>query len=346
MLLRSDEIDALMTIYIPPAPEGADEVAVAIRDAAFEHHGEKTFLTVYMSSGGAPRLFSSGAKRIPTYPFPEPAATALAKAVDYHAWREKDEGAIVALDGIDKDRARSIIDEVLSRDEAGWLEPDEVETVLGAYGLAMPRSAVADSIDQAVEQAAAMGGPVVLKVISESALHKSDVGGVVLNVEGATAVADAYHAVTAAVDDPQGVLIQQYVEGGHEVLIGMTEDPNFGPLIVFGLGGVFVELIGDVAFRIHPLTDLDAEEMVNEVKSAQLLAGYRGGAAGDVGAVHDALLRVSALIADLPEIVEMDLNPVKVAEPGQGLSVVDARIKVRPVVGPWLPSRRDLLAEV
>ncbi|MGA9597407.1 MAG: acetate--CoA ligase family protein, partial [Acidimicrobiia bacterium] len=159
-------------------------------------------------------------------------------------------------------------------------------------------------------------------------------------------IRDAYDAVTAAVDDAQGVLVQQYVEGGHEVLIGMTEDPSFGPLIVFGIGGVFVELIGDVAFRIHPLTDLDAAEMIKEVKAAKLLLGYRGGPAGDVPAVQDALLRVSELVADLPEIVEMDMNPVKVAEPGNGLSVVDARIRVRPVKGPYLPSRRDVLAEL
>jgi acyl-CoA synthetase (NDP forming) len=203
-----------------------------------------------------------------------------------------------------------------------------------------------DSLDAALEAAKQLAGPVVLKVISDSALHKSDVGGVVLNIEGAEAVRDAYEAVTSAVDDVEGVLVQQYVEGGHEVLIGMTEDPNFGPLIVFGLGGVFVELIGDVAFRIHPLTDLDAAEMIGEVKSAQLLDGYRGGAAGDVPAVREALLRVSALVADLPEIMEMDMNPVKVAEPGKGLSVVDARIKVRSVTGPWLPSRRDVLAEL
>ncbi len=126
----------------------------------------------------------------------------------------------------------------------------------------------------------------------------------------------------------------------------MTEDPNFGPLVVFGLGGVFVELIGDVAFRIHPLTDLDTAEMIDEVRSARLLAGYRGGAAGDIGAVREALMRVSALVADVPEIMEMDLNPVKVAEPGKGLSVVDARIRVRPVVGAWLPSRRDVLSEL
>jgi len=345
-ILASDEIDALMTIFIPAAPEGVEEMNEAIRNSATEYHGKKTFLIVYMSSGGAPPLFSTGDKRIPVYPFPEQAAFALAKAVEHASWRKKDEGAILELDGIDASAARAVVEAALERDGAGWLDPDDVDVVLRAYGLAIPGSMVAATADEAVRGAAELGGPVVVKVISDSALHKSDVGGVVLNVEGDQAVREAFEAVTAAVEDPEGALIQQYVEGGHEVLIGMTEDPNFGPLIVFGLGGVFVELIGDVAFRIHPLTDLDAAEMINEVKSARLLAGYRGGAAGDIPAVEEALLRVSALVADLPEIVEMDMNPVKVAEPGHGLSVVDARIRVRPVTGPYLPSRRDVLAEL
>jgi acetate---CoA ligase (ADP-forming) len=346
VLLASDEIDALMTIYIPAAPEGVAEITEAIRDAVFAHHGEKTSLIVYMSSGGAPPVFTSADKRIPTFAFPEQASFALARAVDHEHWRQKDEGVILELDGIDKDAARQVVDEALRENGAGWLDPDDVEAILDAYGLPMPKSVVADSADAAVTAAVGLGGPVVLKVISESALHKSDVGGVVLNVEGEAEVREGFAAVTSAVDDSQGALVQQFVEGGHEVLIGMTEDPNFGPLIVFGLGGVFVELIGDVAFRIHPLTDLDAADMIKEVKSAQLLEGYRGGAAGDIPAVQDALLRVSALIADLPEIVEMDMNPVKVAEPGQGLSVVDARIRVRPVKGVYLPSRRDVLAEL
>ncbi len=345
-LLASDEIDALMTIFIPAAPEGVEEISTAIRDAMFAHHGEKTSLIVFMSSGGAPPVFHSDDKKIPTFAFPEQAAFALAKAVEHEQWRQKDEGAFVELDGIDAEAARTVVDAALSADGSGWLDPDDVEAVLGAYGLEMPRSEVAGNVDAAVAAAAAMGGPVVLKVVSDSALHKSDVGGVVLNLEGEVEVRRAYAEVTSAVDDAQGVLVQQYVEGGHEVLIGMTEDPNFGPLIVFGLGGVFVELIGDVAFRIHPLTDLDAVEMIKEVKSAKLLEGYRGGAPGDIHAVQEALLRVSALVADLPEIVEMDMNPVKVAEPGNGLSVVDARIRVRPVKGAYLPSRRDVLAEL
>jgi len=179
-------------------------------------------------------------------------------------------------------------------------------------------------------------------VISPSAVHKSDVGGVVLNITGDEEVAAAYERVTSAVPDPEGVLVQEFVSGGHEILIGMVEDPNFGPLIVFGLGGVFVELIGDVAFRIHPLTDVDAREMIADVKSARLLEGYRGGEPGDIEAVVDALLRISALIEDLPEVFEMDLNPIKVGTPGSGVRVVDARIRVRPVPGSWIPSRTDL----
>jgi acyl-CoA synthetase (NDP forming) len=150
-------------------------------------------------------------------------------------------------------------------------------------------------------------------------------------VMGADEVGAAYQQVTRAVPDAEGALVQEYIAGDHEVLIGMVEDPNFGPLVVFGLGGVFVELIGDVAFRIQPLTDVDAAEMIRDVKSARLLEGYRGSEPGDVEAVEDALLRVSAMIEDLPEIIEMDLNPVKVRPPGSGVAVVDARIRVKPV---------------
>ena len=129
---------------------------------------------------------------------------------------------------------------------------------------------------------------------------------------------------------------------GHEVLIGMSEDPTFGPIIAFGMGGIYVELLKDVAFRIHPITDLDIKDMMAELKSAPLLDGYRGEPAGDIEAVETALLRVGALIEDHVEIAEMDLNPVKVLEPGQGLRTVDARIRVRRVPAHYIPSRRDM----
>ena len=332
-MLTTEELDAVISIYIPPSPEGATEVAAALRAAGEEHHGDSTFLAVYMHSRGAPDVLSGGQSRIPTFAFPERAAKALHAAVEYGEWLQRPDGEVPVYDDVDRQTARRTVDDALDAadGEAVWLEADAVETVLDTYRLAVPVSGVATSEDEAVDIAAGIDGPVVLKVISPSALHKSDVGGVAVGVMGADEVGAAYQQVTTAVPDAEGALVQEYVAGDHEVLIGMVEDLNFGPLVVFGLGGVFVELIGDVAFRIHPLTDVDAAEMIQDVKSARLLEGYRGSDPGDVDAVEDALLRVSAMIEDLPEIVEMDLNPVKVRPPGQGVAVVDARIRVKQV---------------
>ncbi len=329
-MLASDEVDAVLAVYIPTAAQGAELIAAAIAETAAEHHGDKTFLVVYMdSSGSRADIFD----RVPVYLFPEQAARALGRAVDHAEWLAKPTGSTVAFDDTDPVRARAIVAGALSSalGEAVWLEPGQVEEVLGCFGLPVPKSGTAQSEDEAVALAAGFDAPAVLKVISPSALHKSDVGGVVLDVSGEEAVRSAYRAVTSAVPDPEGVLVQEFVGGGHEVLIGITQDPNFGRLVVFGMGGVFVELIRDVAFRIHPITDVDAREMLGDVRSSRLLDGYRGGEAGDVAALLDALLRVSAMVEAIPELVEMDMNPVKVRPPGQGLIVVDARIRVEPV---------------
>lgn len=353
LLLESDEIDAVLVILIPTSADGAIETAQAIRDTGDKYDGDKTLLAVYMSSGGAPDELSTGRNRLPTYPFPEQAARALAKALGYAQWREADPGAVVQFEDVDPLSARAIVDAAVSRATAGasedeglWLDPDEVEGVLGAYGLSLPFSKVVTTAEQAVVEWSKLGRPVVLKVVAPSALHKSDIGGIVLDLNDAQAVRSAFDQVMSVADDAEGVLVQEFLAGGHEVLIGMTEDPNFGPLIVFGLGGVFVELIGDVSFRIHPVTDVDAHNMVSEVKAARLLDGYRGGDAGDIPAVEDAILRISALVQDLPEVVEMDLNPVKVRLPGDGISVVDARIRVCPIQDRWVPNRRDVPSEI
>lgn len=343
-LLGSDEIDSLITLFIPASDQGVVETATAIRQAGEAAPDDKTFVVVYMQSGGAPTVLASPDVGFPTFSFPERAAKALRKAVDYEQWLDRPEGKLVEFDDVDRARARAVVDAAVAGvdDEGIWLDPDAVDTVLESYGISIPKASVVTTVDDAVAFAEEAGGSVVLKVISPSAVHKSDVGGVALDVSGAEEITAAYEQVTNAVDDPEGVLVQEFVSGGHEVLVGMVEDPTFGPLIVFGLGGVFVELIGDVAFRIHPLTDLDASEMIREVKSGKLLDGYRGGEPGDIDAVADTLLRVSALVEDLPEIFEMDLNPVKVSTPGAGVRIVDARIRVRPTAGKWIPSRTDL----
>ncbi|HEX9865653.1 MAG TPA: GNAT family N-acetyltransferase [Acidimicrobiia bacterium] len=347
LLLGSGEVDAVMVIYIPVFAGGAKKVAEALHRSQLAYDGDVALLSVFMQTGEEAAEYlagKDGARAIPTYMFPESAALALTRAVRHGQWRHRDPGSEVPLDHAVEDRLRALVGEVLETmpPEGGWLEPDLVATILETVGLRVPQSAVVTSAKEAVAVAGKMGGPVVVKVISQSALHKSDVGGVVLDVEGESRVKEAYKQVMQAVDDADGVLLQQFVSGGHEVLIGMTQDPNFGPLVGFGLGGIYVELLQDVAFRIHPLTDVDASEMIKEIKGSRLLDGYRNQPKGDVVALQDALLKVSGLIDALPELVEMDMNPVKVLEPGDGVVVVDARMKIRAVEARKHPRMRDL----
>jgi acetyl coenzyme A synthetase (ADP forming)-like protein len=346
-LVASDEVDAIIVIFIPTTPGALAEVQVAVQEVVDLDSCDKTVLAVFMEADtdSRPRPVDCGV-RIPVYPFPEPAAQALARAVGYAEWRTRAEGERIEFPDTEPDTARLVIEAALERlgPDGGWMDPSEVESVLDAYGIARAASRTVASREEAVEAARDIGGPVVLKVVAPSALHKSDVGGIMLDIEGDEEVGAAFDRVTTVVDDAEGALVQEFVGGGHEVIIGMTEDPSFGPLIAFGLGGVFVELIGDVAFRIHPLTDVDVTEMIGEVKSARLLDGYRGAPAGDIEVLKETLLRLSALIEDLPEVAEFDLNPVKVLEPGKGLRVVDLRMRIRTVPRRWLPSRKDIPA--
>jgi len=346
LLLHSGEVDAVMVIYVPTTAEGAGAVAEALRDCQREYDGNVTLLSVFMQAEGAGKSLagSDGRRSIPTYTFPEAAAHALARAARHGEWRLRESGEEMKLSHDASSRLREVVDAALDRigEEGGWLEPDEVDTCLEASGLRTPVTKVASTPDEALAAAGDIGGPVVLKVISDEALHKSDVGGVVLDVEGEEAVRSGFDQVTGVVDSYDGVLVQEMIPGGHEVLIGMAQDPNFGPLVVFGLGGVYVELLKDVAFRLHPLTDVDAGEMVTETKGYKLLEGYRNTPEGDVPALLDALQRVSALISVMPELVEMDLNPVKVLPPGEGICVVDARMRVQRVEPRRMPAMRDL----
>jgi acetyl coenzyme A synthetase (ADP forming)-like protein len=345
-LLDSGEVDAVMVIYVPTSPEGADRVAAAIRVCQDSHQGDVALLSVFMHSGGSGDLFRGGDGRrtIPSYPFPETAALALSRAVSHGEWRRRDPGVEVRLEEDESKMVRAVVDRAMARLGAsgGWLDPDEVDACLRGAGLRTPVTKTAATEREAVAAAADIGGPVVVKVTAPSALHKSDVGGVILGVEGDGEVGKAFRDVMGTVEDPEGVVVQEFVHGGHEVLIGMTQDPTFGPLVGFGLGGVYVELLKDVAFRIHPLTDVDTAEMIRETKGHRLLEGYRGQQKGDIAALELTLLRISGLISAVPELVEMDLNPVKVLGPGEGVCVVDARMRIEPLPPRMQPAMRDL----
>ena len=346
LLLDSGEVDSVIVIYVPTTSGGAIAVSESLRGVQSRYSGHVALLSVFMQANGAGTSLSGeeGARSIPTYTFPEAAALALSRAVRHGEWRARDPGVEMRLDDDSVTAIREVINSALSRlgGEGGWLDPNEIDECLRHAGLRTPRTRVATSLTDAQQAARDIGGPVVLKVISDDALHKSDLGGVVLGVVGDEDVSTAYERVTSVVPSYDGVVVQEMIEGGHEVLIGVAQDPNFGPLVVFGLGGVYVELLRDVSFRLHPITDTDAGEMITETRSHTLLEGYRNSPQGDVPALEEALQRVSALITVVPELMEMDLNPVKVLTPGDGVCVVDARMRVERVAPERMPAMRDL----
>jgi len=337
ILLEDDDIDAVLAIFIPPLVTQAEDVAAAIRDAALEHKGRKTLAACFMSAKGAPPELAHAHCIIPSYAFPEAAAMALAKACEHAEWKKQPRGHTAKFD-TDYPRARRTVDAALQAGGAQetWMPQQTATALLDVYGIRSARMALARTPREAAAAARAIGFPVALKVDSPTITHKTDIGGVVLNLKSASEVEEAYRTIEARIKalgriaEMHGVSVQQMVPEGVEAIVGVTQDPLFGPLIMFGLGGTLVELLKDVVFRIHPLTDTDAREMVRSVKGYPLLEGWRGSPPGDVAALEELLLRVSYMIQEVPEIAEMDLNPVKVLPPGRGCLVVDTRILLRP----------------
>lgn len=229
-------------------------------------------------------------------------------------------------------KGREIIQGAISEGRKVLLEP-EAKALIADYGIPVTREKVAKTEDEAVQFAREIGLPVVLKIVSPDVLHKSDVGGVKVNLKTEEEVRRAYREVIESVKSKVpnarivGVLIQEFAPAGVEVIIGLIKDPQFGPTVMFGLGGVFVEVFRDVSFRVAPLTERDAEEMISEIKGRKLLEGYRGMEPVDKKALVEALVKVGQVGVENPEIKEMDLNPV-MAYPS-GLKVVDARVILR-----------------
>lgn len=331
-------IDSVVAVYIPATEGPRSIVADAIARAASQVPAHKPVLTVFLSSQWPPAVIDAGARgKLPSYAFPENAAMVLAAAHRYGRWRERPRGTALELSPFAMSTVRAVVNRAL--EDAGgptWLAPEDIATILRAAGIDVAlaeRASVAD----APRVADSIGYPLVAKVIAPSVPHKSDIGGVIIGLHSPLAVAEAAVALAertrAAGVTLEGVLLQREVQGGIEVLVGVTTDPTFGPLLVCGLGGVMVELIHDVAFRLSPVTDIDARDMLASLRSAQVLDGYRGAAAGDREALVALLQRVSALIEAIPELTEMDLNPVKVLPPGKGAIVVDARMRLHPSPG-------------
>lgn len=260
-------------------------------------------------------------------PSSERAAQGLAQMVRFFLRREELKGARpVEVTGIDSERARRIVEGVKASGRRNLLET-EARELLEAYGVKMPPAVLAGSPEEAAEAASVMGFPAVLKVVSPQILHKSEVGGVKLDLKGEEEVKDAFGEIVKRAREVSsevlGVLVTPMAPRGQECIVGLVRDRQFGPVVMFGLGGVFVEVLKDVSFRVVPLTDLDLEEMVREIRGYSVLEGIRGELPKDVGALKDIIARVAQIGLDLPEVKELDLNPVIVHE--RGASIVDAR---------------------
>jgi acetyl coenzyme A synthetase (ADP forming)-like protein len=320
-LLADEHVDSLIVIFIPPLLTDIETVASAIVDGA-RNAGGKPVIANLMAAKGAPEILGS----IPSYVFPEAAASALAKVTAYGEWRNKPLGTVPVFSDIRVDELRTIVQAVLARG-GGWLSPVEIGELFAAAGITVAKSRFVSTLDDALRAANSIRYPVALKAVGPTIIHKTEVGGVALNLNDEAALKDAYQRMAARLGaDMTGVIVQEMVAGGVEVVVGATLDRTFGPLVMYGSGGILVELLNDVAFRINPLTDVDARDMINEVKGTALLRGYRGSTHADEDALADLILRVSALLEMCPQIQEMDANPVKVLE--HGAIIVDARVRV------------------
>ncbi len=316
IVLRDPGIDAVVTLFVPTVGVDEDEVGAAISAAAADA-GDKPVLCAFLSAKGAPASLRSVAP-VPSFAYPEAAARALGRAAERGDWLRQPAGTLPDLD-VDRQAAEAIVAEALDGGGDGWLEPAQARRLLEAYGLPVVPERVVDSADEAVEAATELGFPVVVKSAAAGA-HKTESGGVALDLADGAGV----RAAVERIGTP--VLVQPMIRGGAELLAGAVQDPVFGPLVAFGPGGVFAELIGQAQFRLAPLTDLDAEELVHAGKAGRLVAGFRGAPPTDATALVDLLLRLSRLAGDVPELAELDLNPV-LALPDRCIAV-DARVRI------------------
>jgi len=338
VLAGDDNVDAVLAIFVPAAVVDSTLVEEAIRRVSplYQRH-KKPLLACFMGQRGFKASLGKTGSFVPCYPFPEDAISALAKAVEYRELREKPRGAVPRIKGIKRERAHRVIEAAMSQNQERpfWLPADKIADLLDCYGIRAAETAVAGSADEAAALAARAGFPVVVKLNSSTITHKTDVGGVVLDLNSEDEVKSAFKAIEDKLtaigreSEMQGVTIQRMIQDGVEIIAGVTQDPTFGPLIMFGMGGVQAELLKDIVLRLHPLTELDAKEMVSSIKMASLFEGFRGTPPSDVQSVHDLLLRLSAMVEDIPQIAELDFNPVKVMAKGEGYWVVDARISLK-----------------
>jgi acetate---CoA ligase (ADP-forming) len=323
-------VDGIMIVLTPQAMTEIEDTAAAVVELSKSI--DKPILACFMGEASLVQAINKLVKNgVPNYPFPERAALAFHAMSAYREIKSRPAPEFVSFEA-DRETVRALFDRILGEDRVS-IGDFESREVLKAYQLRLPESEIAENPDQAVEIATRLGFPVVLKIASPDILHKTDVGGVKVGLRNAEEVRDAFELMVYRAErylpdaNIWGCLVQQMVpQGGLEVLVGMNRDPQFGPLVTFGLGGIYVETLKDVTFRIAPFSKHEAEQMLQEIRAHALLDGVRGLPAYDKEAIVEVLLRVGQLVQDFPEIAELDINPLMVYPQNRGAIAIDMRL--------------------
>ncbi|HEX4745360.1 MAG TPA: GNAT family N-acetyltransferase [Gaiellaceae bacterium] len=322
-LLNDTHVAAIVVLFVPAVSATAEEVALAVERTVREAAADKPVLAVIMSSEGLPEPLR-GSRSVAAFAYPESAARALGRAAQRADWLRRPQGSIPVLDRVSRAAAQEVVDRVLENADDVWLDSDDTRVLLASYGVPLVDERLAQTADDAVGAARDLGFPAVIKTAVPGA-HKTELGGIALDLADEVSVREAVERIGVP------VIVQPMLSSGVELLAGVVQDPVFGPLVAFGPGGVLAELIGEATFRIAPLTDLDAEELVTSGKAGRLVAGYRGAPPASEAALTDLVLRLARLGEDLPAVAELDLNPV-LALPDRCVAV-DARVRIsKPVL--------------
>ncbi len=339
-VMSDDGVDQVLVILTPQSMTNIDAIAETIcevhakhrRDAGATHSADKSLLCSFM--GG--RDVATGIEilqchAIPHYVLPEWACDAMEDAVRFRRWLDRPRTDVKRYD-VDRPRVAALFDNAPD----GYLPEPQALDVLEAYGFPLVPSKLTRTADEAVEAAERIGYPVVLRVVCPQIVHKFETGGVVLNLKSASELRDAYASMRQRVlehvapEDIQGILVRRMIPAGKEVILGINRDPVFGHVMMFGLGGIYVEALKDVTFRVVPIREAGAARMVRGLRASAVLEGLRGERPSDVPAIEDALKRLSQLATEFPRIAELDINPLIVHEQDQGCHVADVRIRLDP----------------
>ena len=341
-VIADENVDMIITIYLPFLGLKDIDVAKALMEIKAEHP-EKPVIGVFMTKSEFFSTLADMKVNMPFFMYAEEAADGLNRLNQQRLWMERPEGQIKTFD-VDKVRAAEIIKGSLAEGRAQLTTRESID-VLDAYGIRVCKSGFATNEEEAIAIGNSIGYPVVMKMTSKTTSHKTDVGGVRVNIQSEEQLRAEYKDLISKLDERglldglEGVIIQEMVKGNREMVCGIATDPQYGPMMMFGLGGVFIEVMKDVTFRIAPLTDMDAKEMIKSVKAYKLLEGARGTTPAQMEQIEETLLRLSQLVNDFKFIDELDINPLLISEKtGEGIAV-DGRIKVR------LEEAKETLAE-